>query len=70
MTLFFEKVRAILNTGAHLIRTANAWKIVWIIRAHFTLSNITLWRVVSQTIMRIIQEVRISEGQIIRAILY
>ena len=34
------------------------------------LSNITLLRVVYQTTMRIIQEVRIGEGQIIRAILY
>ena len=34
------------------------------------LTNITLWRVVSQTIMRIIQGMRISEGQIIRATLY
>ena len=41
-----------------------------IIQAYFTLSNITLQRVVSRTIMRIIREVRISEGQIIRATLY
>ena len=41
-----------------------------IIQAYFTLNNITLRRVVSQTIMRIIREVRISEGQIIRATLY
>ena len=41
-----------------------------IIRAYFMLSNMTLWRVVSQIIMRIIQGVQISEGQIIRATLY
>ena len=34
------------------------------------LSNITLWRVVSRTIMRIIRGMRISEGQIIQVILY
>ena len=31
-----------------------------IIQAYFTLRNITLWRVVARTIMRIIREVRIS----------
>ena len=41
-----------------------------IIRAYFTLSNITLRKVVSWTTMRIIRGVRISEGQIIRATLY
>ena len=45
-------------------------KIVRIIWAYFTLNNITLQRVMSQTIMWIIQEVRISEVQIIRAILH
>ena len=39
-------------------------------QAYFMLSNITLGRVVYQTIMQIIREVRISEGQIIRATLY
>ena len=43
---------------------------MWIIRGYFTLSNITLWRVVSCTIMRIIREMQISKGQIIRTILY
>ena len=61
---------------ARLIRMANAWKnranypSIWIIRAYFTLSNITLWRVVSWTAMQINQEVRMSEGQIIWAVLY
>ena len=36
----------------------------------FKLSNIMLRRVVSQTVMQIIWGMRISEGQIIRAILY
>ena len=45
-------------------------KIVRIIRTYLILSNITLRRVVSQTIMRIIRGMRISEGKIIRAILY
>ena len=35
-------------------------KIVQIIRAYFTLRNITLWRVVSRSIMPIIRDVRIS----------
>ena len=41
-----------------------------IIRAYFTLCFNQQFRVVSWTAMRIIQEVRISEGQIIRTILY
>ena len=45
-------------------------KIEQIIRVYFKLSNITLQRVVSRTVMRIIWGVRISQGQIIRAILY
>ena len=65
-----------MYSRARLIRTANARKnhanylSMWIIRAYFALSNITLWKVVSWTTMRIIQGVRISEGQIIRATLY
>ena len=61
---------------ARLIRMANAWKnhanclSMRIIRAYFMLSNITLQRVVSRTIMRIIWGMRISEGQIIWAVLY
>ena len=38
---------------------------MWIIQAFYMLSNIMLWRVVSQTIIQIIWEVQISEGQII-----
>ena len=45
-------------------------KIMRIIRAYFTLSNITLRKVVSWTTMRIIRGVRISEGQIIWATPY
>ena len=41
-----------------------------IIQDYFMLSNVTLRKVVSGTIMRIIREVRISKGQIIRAILF
>ena len=64
-----------MYSGAHLIRMANARKnhanyvSMWIIRAYFTLGNIILRRVVSQTIMQIIRDVQISEGQIIWAIL-
>ena len=39
-------------------------KIVLIIQTYFTLSNIRLERVVSQTIMWIIQGMQISKGQI------
>ena len=60
---------------ARLIRMANARKnhanypSMRIIRAYFTLSNITLRKVVSWTTMQIIRGVRISEGQIIQATL-
>ena len=40
---------------------------MWIIQAYFTLGNIMLQEVLSRTIMRIIRELRISEGHIIRA---
>ena len=39
-------------------------KIMQIIQTYFTLSNIRLERVVSQTIMQIIWGIQISEGQI------
>ena len=39
-------------------------KIMWIIQTYFTLSNIRLQRVVSQTIMWIIQGMQISKSQI------
>ena len=60
-------------SGARLIRMAYAQKIMRIIRAcrlpePILLSKITLWRVVSRKVMRIIQDVRISGGQIIRTI--
>ena len=65
-----------LYSRARLICTATARKnhanypSMRIIRAYFMLSNITLWKVVSWTTMRIIRGMRISEGQIIRATLY
>ena len=61
---------------ARLIRMANARKnhvnypSMRIIRAYFTLRFNQRSKVVSWTTMQIIREVRISEGQIIRAILY
>ena len=61
---------------ALLIRTQDTWKIcanypsMQIIRANFTLHFCQQWRVVYRTTIRIIREVRINEGQIIRAILY
>ena len=61
---------------ARLIRMTNARKNhsnyprMQIIRAYFTLCFNQQLRVVSWTTIRIILEVRISEGQIIRAILY
>ena len=63
-------------SGARLIRTANAWKncanylSMWIIRAYFTLHFYQQQRVVSRASVRIERGMRISEGQIIRAILY
>ena len=65
-----------IYSRARLICTANAQKnhanylSMQIIQAYFMLSNITLRRIVSWTIMRIIRGMRISEGQIIRVILY
>ena len=50
-------------SGACLIRTANARK-MRIIRAYVMLRFCQRWRVVPRTTMRIILEVRISEGQI------
>ena len=71
----FISLQILIYSGARLIHMANARKNCvnylskCIIPAYFTLSNIMLWRVVYQTIMWIIRKVRISEGQIIQAIL-
>ena len=72
----FNQERAVQNSRARLIRTANAWKnhanypSMRIILAHFMLRSYEWQRVVSRASMRIKQGVRISEGQIIQAILY
>ena len=64
-----------MYSRAHLICMANVQKnrvnypSMQIIRVYFTLRFNQQSRVISWTTMRIIQEVRISEGQIIRAML-
>ena len=52
------------------IRTTNVWKIVQIIRAYFMLCFYQWQRVVSRASVRIKLGRQISEGQIVRAILY
>ena len=67
---------SVCYSRARLIRTQNMRKIcanyssMWSIRAYFTLCFCQWWRVVYRIVMRIIQKVRITKGQIIRAGLY
>ena len=71
-----RNIRSMLYSRARLICMANARKnrvnypSMWIIRAYFTLHFNQRSRVVYWTTMQIIRGVRISEGQIMRAILY
>ena len=73
---FREIYQCCTYSRTRLIHTANARKnranypSMRTIQAYLMLSNITLQKVVSRIIMQIIWGVQISEGQIIRAILY